>query len=88
MVYPDKILALIDNVQSAFSKARTIEQAEAARDHFHVLEGYIERTWPHERATIDTLRRLKSGLSIHHTRPAGAAVATQQLGRRYKHAAQ
>jgi len=61
--YPDDILALIENVQSAFGKAKTIEQAESAWDHFHLLEGYVKRTWPHEGATMDALRRLKSGLS-------------------------
>ncbi|MBB6299409.1 hypothetical protein [Rhizobium leucaenae] len=63
MAYPNDILELIDNVQSAFGKAKTIEEAEAAWDHFHLLEGYVERTWPHERTTVDALRRLKSGLS-------------------------
>ncbi len=63
MGYPDEIFALIDNVQSAFGQARTIEEAEAAWDHFHLLEGYVERTWAHERPTMDSLRRLKSGLS-------------------------
>ncbi|SCB41675.1 hypothetical protein GA0061103_5893 [Rhizobium multihospitium] len=63
MGYPDKVFALIDNVHSAFSAAKTIEQTEAAWDYFHVLEAYIERTWPHEPATMDTLRRLISSLS-------------------------
>lgn len=63
MGYPDEILSIIDNVRSAFGQAKTIEEAEAAWDHFHRLEGYVERTWPHERSTMDSLRRLKSGLS-------------------------
>lgn len=63
MVYPDEIFALIDNVQSAFGKARTIEEAEAAWDHFYPLEGYIERTWPDDKATTGACRRLKLGLS-------------------------
>ncbi len=63
MGYPDDVFALIDNLHSAFSAAKTIEQAEAAWDHFHVLEAYIERTWPHETATMDTLHCLKSSLS-------------------------
>jgi hypothetical protein len=63
MSYPDDIMELIDNVQSAFGKARSIEEAEAAWDHFHLLEGYVERVWPNERPTMDALRRLKSGLS-------------------------
>ncbi|MGM4980915.1 hypothetical protein [Rhizobium sp. 11_C7_N12_5] len=63
MGYPDEVFALIDNVHSAFSNSKTIEQAEAAWDYFHVLEAYIERTWPYEPATMDTLRCLKSSLS-------------------------
>jgi len=63
MGYPDEVFALIDKLHSAFSTAKTIEQAEAAWDYFHLLEAYIERTWPHESAMMDTLRRLKSGLS-------------------------
>ena len=63
MGYPDDILGLIDNVQSAFGQLKTIEEAESAWDHFRLLEGYVERTWPHDRPTMDSLRRLKSGLS-------------------------
>ena len=63
MGYPDEIFALIAKVQSAFGAAKTIERAEAAWDHFHVLEAYVERTWPHEPETMDTLRRLNSSLS-------------------------
>lgn len=65
MGYPNDILELIENVSASFGRAKTIEEAEAAWDHFHLLEGYIERTWPHERATIETCRRLKSGLSTY-----------------------
>lgn len=63
MGYPGEVFALIGNVHLAFGAAKTIEQAEAAWDHFHVLEAYIERTWPDEPATMDTLRRLNSSLS-------------------------
>ncbi|MGV1793822.1 hypothetical protein [Rhizobium sp. A37_96] len=63
MGYPDEISGLIDNLHSAFSAAKTIEQAEAAWDHFHVLEEYIEGRCSHEPATMDALQRLKSSLS-------------------------
>lgn len=65
MNYPDDILELIAKTRSGFGEAKTIEDVTAAWHHFHLVEGYVERTWPDDKHTMEALGRAKSGLSAY-----------------------
>ncbi len=61
--YPHDIYEHIDNLASAVKSAKTIDALEDAWLHFQLIESYVERTWPDDKSTIETCRRLKAGLS-------------------------
>ena len=63
--WPDDIYEHIDNLQKAVGEAKTIEELEAAWEHFNRIEGYVERSWPNDNSIIETCRRLKQGLGYY-----------------------
>lgn len=63
--FANDALKHIAGLRQAVGASKTIEELEAAWDHFYLLESYVERTWPTERATIECCGRVKSGLSTY-----------------------
>jgi len=61
--YPNDILKHIDDLQKDIGAAKNISDVEKAWEHFYRIKGYVERTWPNDKATMESCRRLKSGLS-------------------------
>lgn len=61
--YPRDIIGHVDDLSYAMKAAKTIDEIEESWLHFYLIESHIERTWPHDKRLMDTLRRLKSGLS-------------------------